>query len=394
MLEWFRRQFTVNLAYWVAFWVWVAMIAGVTGRAISVGPEKGSVVPIYLGAGARWIAGEPLYARDLGTDLYRNPPGVAVLFAPLSLLPEKPVAIAWRLACVALYGFGIHRLIRDVLPSLSPWRQSGVWVMAAVFMLPAFNNGQINLLITATALFGVTAAAKGRWWEAAVWLAGCGWLKLYTYAVGLLVCVIFPKQLSWRMGVISLGLFVLPFVCQNPSYVLDRHKEFVEETRADDRSNAKPVRAPRDWTVIARGITGEPVPRLISISMSLVAAVAFAWVVWKGQRPQPLNVVAPLCLGLIWLTLFGPATEVNTYSVLAPVIGVFVCGLPNLDRLSKWLSWAGTAGLLVVEVRAAFSGEGEFDLSWGQPLGAASLTWAIIRWVGSEHKSGSGTGGI
>lgn len=394
MREWWRRQVGMNLPLWVAFWVWVGMTAGVIGRVIAAPPTRGSVVPIYLVAGERWLATEPLYADIPGLDIYRNPPGIAALFAPLSLLGAKPAAIVWRLASLALYAFSIHRLIKHVLPQLTAWRLCGVWVVAAVFMIPAFNNGQTNLIVTAAAVMGVVAAARGRWWEAAAWLAGCGYFKLYSFAIGLLACVLFPRTLGWRFVVMSAVTFAVPFVCQHPGYVLDRYAEFVTAMSADDRSAAAHTRAPRDWTVIARGLTGEPVPRVIALAMSLVAAAEFVVTVRVTRRPLPAGALVPLCLGLLWITLFGPSTEVNTYSVLAPVVGVFAFGLSNLDRWTKWLSWAGTTGLLAVEIRAAFGGSSEFDLSWVQPLGAAVLTWAVVRWARWKPTLGSGTGGI
>lgn len=399
MREWWRRQFGPNLPHWVSFWVWVAMTVGIIGRVIVVPPERGSVVPIYLAGGERWLAGEPLYSVVPGLDIFRNPPGVAAMFVPLTLLEKKTAAILWRLASIALYAFGIDQLMKHVLPSVGRWRKCGVWVTAAVFMIPAVNNGQINLLLTATAVCGLTASVRGRWWEAAAWLAGCGYLKLASFAVGLLVCVRFPQPLSWRFAVMTAVVAVVPFVCQHPGYVLDRHVEFIEVMRADDRTVARYDRAPRDWTVVARGVVGEPVPRVIALAMSLVAAASFAWVVRTSRRTMPAAVVLPLSLGLLWFTLFGPSTEGNTYCVLAPVVGVVLFGLPSLDRWSRVLVWAGAIGLLAVEIRSTGSGA-EFDLSWLHPLGAAALVWGVVRWAcepGREDlkaKVGSGTGGI
>lgn len=401
MRDWWRRQFGPNLPLWVAFWVWFAVTAGVIGRVIAVPPERGSVVPIYLVAGERWLAGSPLYAAIPDLDVYRNPPGVAALFAPLSVLGPKPAAVLWRLACLALYALGIHRLLKHVLPPLGNWRRCGVWAAAVVFMIPALNNGQTNLIVTAAAVLGVVAAARGRWWEASAWLAVCGYFKLYSFAIGLLVVVQFTRAVGWRFTVATLALFALPFVLQNPGYVYDSHLQFRDALTADDRTAADHSRAPRDWTIIPYDITGVPVARVVSLAVSLVAAAAFVWVVWKSRQQPPASVLTPLSLGLIWITLFGPSAEVNTYSVLAPVVAAFAFGLPRKDRLMAWLAWAGCAALLAVEIRAGVNGRSEFDLSWLQPLGAAAVMWGVIRWGKSENRgcqpaghSISGTGGI
>lgn len=378
MRERIRGWLTPRTALWVAISVWVLMLLGVFGRVAVSRPEKGSVVPIYLAGGERWLAGEPLYGYVPGLDLYRNPPGVAALFAPLTFLPPKPAAILWRLVCIGIYAHGIRRMLRDLLPQMSAWATCGVWVLSAVLVIPAFNNGQINLLIVGTAVCGVAAAAKGRWWEAAAWLAGCGWLKLYTFAVGLLACVAAPRQLSWRLAVCSVVLFALPFVCQHPGYVLDRHAEFVSETVADDRSEAELVRAPRDWTIIPRTWFEASVPRSIALAASLVAAVAFADRVWRHRRQAPF--ILPLALGLVWLTLFGPRTEMNTYAMLAPVASVAAVGLPGAWAMNRWLGWVASGCLLAAIVRASAGGDGGFNATGVQAFGAVVLIAVTWRW--------------
>ncbi len=379
MRERIRGWLSPRTATWVAIGVWVLILLGVFGRVAFSRPEKGSVVPIYLTAGERWLAGESLYGMVPGLDLYRNPPGVAVLFAPLTFLGPKLAAILWRVVCLGVYAHGIRGLLRDVIPPLSPWRACGVWVLSAVLVIPAFNNGQINLLIVGTAVCGVSAAARGRWWEAAAWLAGCGWLKLYTFAVGLLACVAAPKQLSWRLAVCSALLFGVPFFCQHPQYVLDRHAEFVTETVADDRTEAELVRAPRDWTIVPRTWFGSSIPQGVALGVSLSAAVGFALRVWRHRGPAVF--VLPLALGLVWLTLLGPRTETNTYSMLAPVGAMVSVGLRGV----RWAGWTACGCLLFGIVRASVAGEGWFGELGVQAIGAAVM--GVVAWVWSVRTS-------
>lgn len=386
MRERIRGWLSPRTATWVAVAVWVLVLLGVFGRVAFSRPEKGSVVPIYLTAGERWLAGEPLYGMVPNLDLYRNPPGVAVLFVPLTFLGPKLAAILWRVVCLGVYVYGIRGLLRDVLPHLSPWRTCGVWVLSAVLVIPAFNNGQINLLIVGSAVCGVSAAARGKWWEAAAWLAGCGWLKLYTFAVGLLACVSAPKQMSWRLAVCSAVLFVMPFLCQDPQYVIDRHVEFVTETVADDRSEAQLVRAPRDWTIIPRTWFQATVPQSFALGVALLAAIGFAVRVWRHRGPTA-NFL-PLALGLVWLTFFGPRSEVNTYSILAPVGAVVAVGLAGV----RCVGWVACGCLLWGIVRASVAGEGWFGEVGVQAIGAGMLGVAVWTWsvkvsvVGAERE--------
>lgn len=380
MRERIRARTSPRVAKWVAVGVWVLLILGVFGRVAFSRPEKGSVVPIYLTAGERWVNGEPLYGVVPGLDLYRNPPGVAALFAPLTLLDPKLAAIIWRAACLSVYAVGVRRLIRNVMPPLGEWERCGLWVVSGVLALPAFNNGQINLLIVATAVCGVTAAVRGNWWEAAGWLAGCGWLKVYPFAVGMLACLFAPRQLSWRLLIAAAVLFGLPFLCQQPAYVWDRHSEFITETAADDRSDAELVRAPRDWTILARTWVGLAVPRSVAMGTALTAAVVFAGLVWLNRKSARTAGLLALSLGLVWLTLFGPRTEANTYAMLAPVAAVVAIGLPRSGRVDRWLGVVASVCLLAAVVRAAFGGDGPFNATGIQAVGAILLTGVMVTW--------------
>ena len=234
--------------------IWTALIVGVFARVLLQQPIKQSVIPIYLTGAERWLDSAPLYPPIPGYDLYRNPPGVAALFAPLTVLHPKAAAIVWRLACLIPYLLGVRGLVRDLLPPLSPWRRAWFWVIAAVLILPAFNNGQINLMIVAGVLCGVVACARQHWWTAATWLAFAGWLKVYPLAVGLLCVLVTPRQLGGRLAAMTVALFALPFVLQSPAYVWDRHVEFLHEMKLDDRtlSYVPLSRVPRDWAIIPR----------------------------------------------------------------------------------------------------------------------------------------------
>jgi hypothetical protein len=397
-----RWWFAIPLSLRVAVGVWIALLVGVFVRVLIQPPDAQSVVPIYLLAGEQWRTGGTLYHKS-GLDLYRNPPGVAALFAPLSLLPPKPAAILWRLACWAAYLAGVRSLVRDLLPPLVAWRRAVVWTAAAVLALPAVNNGQINLMIVAAGLLGAGAAARQRWWAAAGWLAFAGWFKVYPLAVGLLAVLVAPRQLGWRLAVTTAAVCAAPFLLQDPAYVWDRHLEFADEMRRDDRTTSYSLtRAPRDWTITPRLWFDVVVPRTVQQSVALIAAAGLAVVVWaagrrtlldtsprEGEVKSPLGTAVPrlspspflppLLLGLLWIVLFGPATEMNTYAVLAPVAGAVAVG-----SRSRWVSacgWAACGVLLAAVVRGSFPSDAPYKLMEIQPLAAMLLLAGALGWT-------------
>lgn len=393
-----RWWFGIPLALRVAISVWLALLIGVLVRVLVQKSTAQSVVPIYLTAGERWLASAPLYPPIPGTDLYRNPPGVAAVFAPLTALHPKAAALLWRAACVIPYLLGVRSLIRDVLPALSVWRRAVIWTLAAVLVIPAFNNGQINLMIVAAAVCGVGACARQQWWAAAFWLAFAGWWKVYPLAVGLLCVLVAPRQLGGRLAVMTVLLFGLPFLLQQPAYVWDRHVEFVHEMRLDDRTQAHVAlsRVPRDWTIIPR-LWGEVVvTREMAQIVGLVVAAGMAAVVLFCREPKASGVqsssrpshgrtvwVFPLLLGLIWITLFGPSTEMNTYSVLAPAAGVLAVG-SNRKRVSV-CGWVGAGLLLAAIVRGSFPSDGPYKLRELQPIAAGILLIGSVAWSRRSH---------
>lgn len=383
-----RWWFAIPISIRCAIGFWITLLLGVFIRVTIQPIDAQSVVPIYLAAGERWVHSELLYPAVTGHDLYRNPPGVAALFAPLAFLNPKVAAILWRLACVIAYLFGVRGLIHDVLPPLSAWRRAVIWTFAAVLVLPSFNNGQINLMIVAAAVCGTVACARQNWWTAAAWLAFAGWLKVYPLAVGLLCVLVALRQLSWRLAVMLALLFGLPFLLQNPTYVWDRHHEFVDEMKRDDRTASYSLtRAPRDWTIIPRLWGDVVVSRTVSQGVGLIAAVGMAAAVcWANRKaslgtatPERTAFLPPLLLGLIWTTLFGPSTEMNTYSMLAPAAGVVAVGSHR-----KWISvcgWIGTGLLTSAVVRGSFPSDGPYKMMEVQAIATIVLLIGTVGWT-------------
>ena len=84
-----------------------------------------------------------------------------------------------------------------------------------------------------------------------------------------------------------------------------------------------------------------------------------------------------LMLGLLWMVLFGPATESNTYSILAPV-GWLLVGV-RLPRAARFAAVIGIALLVAGVLRGAFPQDPEFSMSSLQPIGAF-LLFGVAVW--------------
>ncbi|OWK45385.1 hypothetical protein FRUB_01716 [Fimbriiglobus ruber] len=358
---------------------WALLLAAVAGRVAFSNPGFQSVVPIYLAAGQKWADREDLYARVYSLDLYRNPPVVAVGFSALADLPVKVVGLAWRGLGAGLFLLGAWRIRREFLPDLSPARAAVFFVLAGVLVLPALNNGQTNLLLVAAALNGTAAAARGRWTEAAAWLGLAGWLKVYPLALGALVAVVAPWKLIPRLAAVALAGIALPFAVADPEYVLSQYQSFLTYLSSDDRTLSELKRIPRDWSVIARTWFGTVVEARVVQSVSLAVLVGVGTLVaWAAVRGAGRRKVLGLSLGLgtVWMTAFGPATESNTYSLLA-VVAAGAVVVPRAPVVAA-LTWSGVVLLAATVFRGMFPADWRFQVLGPQPLGALLLIPAIL----------------
>jgi hypothetical protein len=360
--------------------VWAALVGGVLGRVVASKPRSQTVVPIYLVAGQRWVASKDLFEPIPGLDLFRYPPVVAAAFVPFSEMPEKLAEVLWRGLSVAVFLMGLWRFRRTLATELTPTRAGLLFALAALLVVQALNNGQANLLLAGAVLNGAAAVARGRWWEAAAWFGLAGWLKLYTFAFGLLVGLLHPRQFGPRLLAVTLVGAALPFACQAPDYVLSQYREFVENLGADDRTYANLYRTTRDWAICPRVWFDWNPPPSVRTAVSLVAALAAAGLVRCAASRRDALFLAIL-LGSVWITAFGPATESNTYSVLAGVAAYLVVWPNPRPRWATAAAWAGYALLAATILRGLSPADWKFQVLGPQPVGTLLLAAAGVATV-------------
>jgi hypothetical protein len=217
------------------------------------------------------------------------------------------------------------------------------------------NNGQASPLIIALLLCGCLSVLDQRWTLAAGCIAVATFFKIYPLAIGLLLAVIEPRKLTWRLvlGVLILGS--LSLVLQRPDYVISQYEDWWRSLGADQRRVSTELGSWRDAWLLLR-IAHVPITvgaYAILQAVAALAAAVYCW--WRSKHWNRAAVVwCVFSTGCLWITLFGPSTELATYIFLAPVVA-FACAKVLTPVIQKrqpfgWLQFLSVAayGLLLL----------------------------------------------
>ncbi len=354
---------------------WAMLVLVVVSRVAIAPPQSHTVLPIYLNAAERFANGEPLYSPAPGLDVYRNPPGFAAGFVPFGWLPEKLAGIAWRLLGAGLFLAGLVRFGRNLL-HLDDRGLSWLLLLAIPLAMGSLDNGQANIHLAGLLSLGSAAVGREKFATAAGWFAVAVGIKIYPLAVGLLASVTRPRTVSWLI-LFSLFALTFPLVLAKAEYVADQFRQMASNVTADNRHISTVVdRAPRDWTILARSWAGWIPDSGLVKGVSVTAGLAFAGLVFAARR-KPLDRKAYLvfALGSIWMTLFGPATEPQTYTLLSPVLAATVL---TTSGWSKGLAVVAWWLFTVPVIRDAFPNGWKLSVMGPQPVGATVLLAAVL----------------
>jgi Glycosyltransferase family 87 len=324
--------------------LWMVVILGVTIRGIAA-PHQNSVFIVFRDAGRAWLAAQPLYSQ-VGKYLYS--PLAAAFFAPFALLPDWAGSALWRLLTGLTYLVAVFAWYRrfdssSFSCSSSSSSSSVRVVLGLLLLLPLsignLNNGQASPFIIALLVFGCMAALDGRWTLAAGCISFAAFFKIYPLAIGLLLAVIEPRKLSWRLGLGLLIFGALSLVLQRPPYVIEQYRDWWLSLGADQRRVSTELGSWRDVWLLLRILH---LPITVAGYAGLQAGVALAAAIfcWWRSRTWDRSVVVwgAFTVGCLWITLFGPSTELATYVFIAPSVA-FACawGLwPMIQGRDRW----------------------------------------------------------
>ncbi len=352
---------------------WIVLIVSVCGRVAYATPGCGTVVPIYVRAAERWLSGQDIYAPQPPLDVYRNPPIVAMAFVPFTRMPVKTGEILWRLFGVALFLGGLDGFVRNAVGELSMLRMGVLYTIAAELIIPSVNNGQINVHLIGTILLGANNIFKDRPWRAAFWFALTASIKLYPVAAAFLFVIVDPR-LSWRLLLSGAAMAALPCLGHDPHFVASEYREFWQFLDLDDRTHTPFLnRAPLDWTIAPRVWFDTFIPSMLGKAIAAIVGLGMAGCVGfaKFRRSRTDPVVLALGMGAVWMTAFGPATELPTYALLAPSMAIAAAKASFRNRpIIGTLFWIAYLLIFGAIIRGSFPASEIYPCRTLAPLGA------------------------
>jgi hypothetical protein len=316
----------------VGFWLTLLLLMCL--RA-AVWPQRNTVYPIYSDAGQSWMHGANLYDQHyqlVGLDQHRYSPTATLAFVPLSFLPDAVGGVVWRLVNMTCFFAGCILFFRMLVPGREHLTSGVVACLGLLLIplsLPSLNNGQANPLIAGTLLLAIVAVSRQQWNWATLALTVAILFKIYPLAIALLLLLLYPRQLGWRLT-LALGIgALLPYLCQHADYVTDQYQQWCGYLRHEDRRDRVITESYKDFYLLTRWVGLPMTNRAAYLALQLlVAAGSAAVVVWGRWRNWPRRELLGglLDMGCCWMLLFGPATENSTYILLAPTFACAVWG--------------------------------------------------------------------
>jgi len=360
-----------------AWAVWVTLVVAMAIYA-HIHPQWHTVYDIYSAASRRWMAGQDVYIRT--REYYRYSPLFAAALTPLAVLPDEWGGVIWKFVNCGLYAWGIGAWVRRLYPGeFNPTQVAALFLLALPMSLHSMYNSQANLMMLASLLLGVAAAADGKWNRSAAWLAWATLIKGYPMALAFLLAALFPRRFAPRF-VFALGAgLLLPFVMQRPAVVQSQYASWFTHLFDSAQIMRERVRTV-DWlAMIYFRPFSEQAFLILEVSGGVLVLARSLW-----ERKQTSDTRAWLATTFdwfaLWVVLLGPATEACTYVVLAPTAAMAV--VRSFARSGRAARLATVVALVMMgPLVTDFAGRAirNFAVDHGsQPLGALLLLGCMV----------------
>jgi alpha-1,2-mannosyltransferase len=313
-------------AAWTA---WGALFATIS-ILILAGSDH-SVVSAYRDATRQWFAGGDIYTDTGHGFLYL--PIAAILFAPFAWLPTAASEIGWRFVAIGGFAVGIYRLCRLAEGGRSDTKFALLTLASLPPALACARNGQSTLVMSGLMMLACVDLAEERRGWAALWATLAVALKPLAIVL-LLLAPFLDRRLAWRVAVGLAVILCVPFLAGRPAYVMDQYWKCTQMFRASSYCGIIELWA-QPFCVL--GLLGVKLSESTQTVIRVVAAGgAIGLCLVARFRSTPARAAEYLlAISALYILLFNPRTENNTYAMLGPVIGLPLLAALAANRPSR-----------------------------------------------------------
>jgi hypothetical protein len=201
------------------------------------------------------------------------------------------------------------------------------------------------------------------------------------------------RPLTWRVPVGMLVTALVPFVTQHPAYVLDQYAAFWSSLTKAVHVGA----VDKGWTTPfnALQVLGITVPERVQTLLRVAAAFGTLALCYLSRRRHDAVRSAAFVFSLVvvYLMLFSPRTENNTYAMLGPAIAVFLAGAFLVEQriregiLLSCIALAITGGRTIERMLTPHAGT-----SWLSPLMAVCFAAYLLVTFFTDRREQAGEG--
>jgi hypothetical protein len=258
------------------------------------------------------VEGKSLYAQYPAEqyDVFKYSPTFALLFAPLSALPNVAGLILWNLLNVFVFVYALKKL------KLSPLRELGFGLLAIPEIFTTTTNSQSNLLITGLLILAFVHLEKGKTFLPVLLISLTVFIKLFGILFFALI-LLYPQRLKIiPIAVfVMLGLFVLPVPLGGWDRLLQHYREYFGLLSGDHGFFVK--YSVMGW--LQSWFGWQPSKNGVVLAGLILQCVPLLF--WKRFH-VPLFRTIYAASWLIWLVIFNHMAESATFIIA--VVGVFL----------------------------------------------------------------------
>ena len=301
----------------IALAAWAVFIALAVNACVHPSQHT-NYSPCFESGCKAWWNGENMYDHHVVPSDFRYGPLFAVALTPLAMLPTWLGGLLWNWLNLGLFFWAVHALARRVLPCR--WtlqREAAFLLLTLAGSARTIWSAQSNPLIFAAVAAAAIAILDRRWWLSAVLLAAPVHIKVWPLAAALLLIACWPRQLGWRFAVALVVLAAVPLLTKPLPVVLARYHDWYTAMSGPMLEIRHQYRdAWTIWELIAK-----PVDLTAYLVLQLSTAIGtLSLCLWQKERLRSTAKLLcfVLCVWTAWQLVFGPATERNTFGLIAP----------------------------------------------------------------------------